>query len=245
MGWDKYAVLAVGLISIGLIIYFTWVQSLKYIQSQQILKQLPQQKAPERILSIWQSFHSSQQSVDIQIISASVPFACSAGLFRPTIYLSDWLLQHLSDDELKAILAHEWTHIMRHDILRGLWHQIISQSFSFLPGLRSLKERLHIHREFNADQQAIQMTHQPNALASALMKFYSFKCNHFQPLAGCVHFNENTVVSRIESLIDHQFEINAQTSFKQRFYLMFSFVITAIILMMPLWMMDAQGICYL
>ncbi len=92
------------------------------------------------------------------------------GLFRPVLYVSSGLMSKLNDEELDAVLGHEWAHLYYGGPLRMLviWFLRALQAANpaALIAFRSLVET----REKACDELAGWITKNPEAMLSALRK---------------------------------------------------------------------------
>jgi Zn-dependent protease with chaperone function len=97
---------------------------------------------------------------------------CALGFRRPTIVLSGELLRVLTDDELRAVLAHEIAHVRRGDYRLNWLGVVLRSALFYLPpwsvGWGALAET----RERDADRLATRLTGDPLALAAALIKVW-------------------------------------------------------------------------
>ena len=108
----------------------------------------------------------------VQVIADPRPQAFCAGYLRPTVYVSQGALDLLSDEELRAVLAHEHHHLRVRDPLRLACGRILTQALFFVPALRTLFRRYADLAELNADGAAVRASAGgPAALASALLAF--------------------------------------------------------------------------
>lgn len=101
-----------------------------------------------------------RQMPDIQ------PYAVCAGLWLPTIYLSDGLIATLSDQALLAAIAHEEAHRRRRDPLRLLGWRIAQRVLG--QSLSSMVQRAEVRAEVRADWDA-RLASSTAALAGALL----------------------------------------------------------------------------
>ena len=97
-------------------------------------------------------------------------FACTAGLISPKIFISTQLVESLRDEEVKAVLRHEQSHLRRRDPLRGVLTSFFAQFFFFLPLARKLLKDSRKDAELIADHHALTLSCSPASLASALVK---------------------------------------------------------------------------
>jgi len=104
------------------------------------------------------------------LFPSALSFACTAGLFLPKIFISTHLVDSLSDEEVKAVLRHEQSHLRRKDPLRGLLIGFFAHFFFFIPMASRLLQSLRRDAELIADDRALAFSHSPVVLASALVK---------------------------------------------------------------------------
>lgn len=100
------------------------------------------------------------------------PLALTYGLWRPTVLLSTWMVAHLDQRELEAVLAHELEHVARHDYLVIWLARVLRDVFFYLPTSRAAYRQLQHEKELACDDLAVGVTHRPLALASALAKVW-------------------------------------------------------------------------
>ncbi len=104
------------------------------------------------------------------LFPSGLSFACTAGLFLPKIFVSTHLVDSLSDEEVKAVLQHEQSHLRRKDPLRGVLIGFFARFFFFIPMATRLLQSLRRDAELIADDYALSFSHPPAVLASALVK---------------------------------------------------------------------------
>lgn len=133
------------------------------------------------------------------------PLAFTCGLRTPAILLSTWMLEHLDQRELEAVLAHEVEHIARHDFLVTWLATILRDAFFYLPTSWIAYRQLQQEKELACDDLVIGVTRRPLALASALTKVWlhaldgksSVQFSAAQSLVDAAH----TINCRIERLL--------------------------------------------
>jgi hypothetical protein len=134
------------------------------------------------------------------------PLAFTCGVFRPTVLLSTWMLEHLDCLELEAVLVHELEHAARRDYLMVWLATVLRDAFFYLPTSRAAYLQLTREKELACDDAVVGRTQRPLALASALAKvlLHAIEEPHFarfrsaQPLAH----GEEVVNGRIERLLE-------------------------------------------
>lgn len=100
------------------------------------------------------------------------PLALTCGLWRPKIVLSTWMLAHLDQRELEAVLAHEVGHVARRDYLVIWVATVLRDAFFYLPTSWAAYRHLQHEKELACDALAVTTTRRPLALASALAKVW-------------------------------------------------------------------------
>ncbi|MBF6590207.1 MAG: M56 family metallopeptidase [Ktedonobacterales bacterium] len=109
----------------------------------------------------------------VLLTTRAQPLALTAGVWRPRIVLSLWMIEHLDARELEAVLAHELGHIARRDYLMIWLATMLRDAFCYLPTSRVAYRLLQSEKELACDDLAVRVTHRPLGLASALAKVWS------------------------------------------------------------------------
>ncbi len=100
------------------------------------------------------------------------PLAFTCGIFRSTILLSTWMIEHLDPREREAVLVHELEHVARRDYLVVWLAMVLRDAFFYLPMCRTAYRQLQHEKELACDDLAVGVTRRPLALASALAKVW-------------------------------------------------------------------------
>jgi Zn-dependent protease with chaperone function len=100
------------------------------------------------------------------------PLALTSGIFRPTILLSTWMMEHLDQHERETVLAHELKHIVRRDYLILFLATLLRDAFFYIPTSRAVYRQIQQEKELACDDAAAEITGRPLALASALTKVW-------------------------------------------------------------------------
>jgi beta-lactamase regulating signal transducer with metallopeptidase domain len=144
------------------------------------------------------------------------PLALTCGIFHPTILVSTWMLSHLDQQELEAVLTHELEHVARHDYLIIFLATVLRDAFFYLPTSRRAYRQLQHEKELVCDDLTVRVTRRPLALASALAKVWLHaaetpplaRFGAAQPLAERGH----PLSARIERLLAQQTTPDSQYS---------------------------------
>ena len=116
-------------------------------------------------------------------LAAGVPVLCSPsliepgifGIFRPVLLLPEGILERLTPEQLKAIVAHELCHVRRRDNLTFAVHMIVEALFWFHPLVWWIGARLVEERERACDEAVCRRAAKPQAYAEGILnvcKFY-------------------------------------------------------------------------
>lgn len=142
------------------------------------------------------------------------PVAFTCGVFRPTIVLSTWMIEHLDPQERESVLAHELAHALRRDYL-GLWlATVLRDAFFYLPTSRAAYRQLWNEKEPACDDLAATLTQRPLALASALAKVWQEAVSDRPTLLAVPSLAAPgaDLEDRIHRLIDWTSPVDDQTS---------------------------------
>lgn len=99
--------------------------------------------------------------------------AFTAGWLRPRIYVARELVEVVTPDELGAVLAHEYAHVMRRDPARLTILRFVGCALFWLPALRRLAADVADDAEIAADDAAVRG--QPLVLASAILSLAGWR----------------------------------------------------------------------
>lgn len=131
------------------------------------------------------------------------PVAAVAGVARPVLFISRWMLENLSSEELEALVAHEIAHLKHADNLIAWLDVILLRAFAFIPPVRRAWVESLAEREEAADARAVQLTKRPLDLASALVKVAEQAPEPGEAQAGLAYFagEASLLERRIERLL--------------------------------------------
>ena len=90
------------------------------------------------------------------------------GFFSPRIVIPRWLLERLSEAELRQIVMHEMEHLRRGDDWINLLQKLSLVVFPLNPALLWIERRLCLERELACDAGVIRATGAPKAYATCL-----------------------------------------------------------------------------
>ncbi len=106
----------------------------------------------------------------VLVLELDAPLAFTAGMVSARIVVTTGLLALLSDDELLAVLCHEWAHVRRRDNLWNGLVRVLRDMLFFLPGSHIAWHSMIASQDEACDRMATMMVRHPLALARALVK---------------------------------------------------------------------------
>ena len=135
-------------------------------------------------------------------ITCKSGICCTVGAARPAILVSEDLCGSLDQAEIKAALAHEVAHIVRHDTGIG-WASALFKALTFFSPAGYWGVRLYMdEREKAADDLAALITHDPLALASAIVKVARASATRPLLAANAAGARVGRITERVQRLLD-------------------------------------------
>lgn len=125
---------------------------------------------PTRIARRMAAAAGLAQTPEILVLPPGAVGAFATGGREPRILISGQLLDSLETAELEAVIAHEIAHIKALDVRLVAVAGFLRDAVAWNPFAHLAYRRLLRQRELEADRRAAQMTHDPLAVASGLVK---------------------------------------------------------------------------
>jgi uncharacterized protein (TIGR03435 family) len=125
------------------------------------------------------------QRVDMRI-SRSTLEPGIFGLRRPVLLWPEKISEHLTDEHLEAIIAHELWHVRRRDNLAASLHMIVEAIFWFHPLVWWLGARLVDERERACDEQVLELGSRRRTYAESILKVCEFSVSSPLPCVSGV-----------------------------------------------------------
>ncbi|MEM7727530.1 MAG: M56 family metallopeptidase [Cyanobacteria bacterium P01_A01_bin.45] len=153
----------------------------------------------------WQSVKSALACPQIQVAGSNVrlletkeTFAAQIGFWNPKLVVSQGLIDILSQEQLKSVLAHEQGHYYYRDTFWFFWLGWVRSCTAWLPNTQELWEELIVLRELRADAYAAKQV-DPIILAESLLLAVSSS-----PLSTdiCCAALDSSSVRRLEQRVD-------------------------------------------
>jgi beta-lactamase regulating signal transducer with metallopeptidase domain len=135
--------------------------------------------------------------------STAIDDPVTVGVFHPAILLPSKVLPDLGEQELSAVLAHEYGHIRRRDFPVHILCELISLPVAWHPGIRYLMSKISQARELACDDYAAARLGKRLLYANTLLHLASL-CLHVPRgnAAGLGIFDGDNLESRIKMLTE-------------------------------------------
>lgn len=188
-----------------------------------------------------------------QFYECPIPAAYSSvlGLKRTRCVLSKELIAAVSDAELEAIVAHESTHLRFRDVETAFVVGVLNCLFFYLRPVRLLARRWREETELACDAAAVQMTSNPLAMASAILRVTGTPAgpgvNLPLPAVALAFADESAALTarRVETLIAQARRAAAPGNSETRFHSAGSWVVTlALAGISIIFLLSPQAICW-
>jgi len=174
------------------------------------------------------------------------------GVRDPIVLLDEAVLQHLDTQELEGVIAHELAHLARRDNLVAWAVAIVRDVAFFVPGSGWAVRALHREREAAADQDAVDVTGRPAALASGLLNVMEITARdrrmsqqqvaEHQVPDGCAALvSSSTVVDRVQLLLSDTAVSRRQHRTELSLAAAVSLVAVAVAVVLPALLTGDQG----
>jgi beta-lactamase regulating signal transducer with metallopeptidase domain len=141
--------------------------------------------------------------------SVAIENPVTVGVFRPAILLPSKLLPVLGEQELSAVLAHEFGHICRRDFAIHAVCELMSLPVAWHPGIRYLMSKVSQTRELACDDYAATRLGKRRSYANTLLHLASL-CLHVprDNAAGLGIFDGDNLEDRIMMLTKNRLSLS-------------------------------------
>ncbi len=167
-------------------------------RAKQACRPFPEIRSSE--LCGWTTLRSAGRRTAL-VVSDDVRAAAVLGLTSPRIALSPAIVRALSDQELDAIVVHEWAHIQRRDDWAQLVQLIVRAFAGLHPAVWWIDRQLHVERETACDDWAVSLTGSSRRFAESLAKVATLSARQTHPVL-LPSVLTSGLARRVERLLD-------------------------------------------
>lgn len=135
-------------------------------------------------------------------MSEFVTSPVTIGYLKPVILLPVAAVNHLSTDQIEAVLLHELSHIRRFDYLLNLVIRFMQTILYFNPFVKAFANIIERERERSCDELVMQFQYEPKGYAMALLALERSSQDGGRMLAvAAAGGRKNQLLGRIESIL--------------------------------------------
>lgn len=136
-------------------------------------------------------------------LSEKISSPVTIGYLKPIILVPLAAINHLSPQQLEAVLLHELAHIRRYDYLVNLIINFIRTILYFNPFVKAFVKTIEREREKSCDEMVVQFQYDPHSYASALLILE--KGDYLsRPFALAASGKKSDLIQRIEIILGIQ-----------------------------------------
>jgi Zn-dependent protease with chaperone function len=137
---------------------------------------------------------------DIRVwLSEKIDIPATIGYMKPLILLPIATFNHLSPEQVEAILLHELAHIKRHDYLLNLILTVMDTVLFFNPFAQLIARHIRTERENSCDDFVLQFRYNPHVYASALL---SLEQQRLSPELAMAAAGKTDLLDRIKRIMN-------------------------------------------
>jgi beta-lactamase regulating signal transducer with metallopeptidase domain len=157
-------------------------------------------------------------------ISNKVTGPVTIGFLKPIILIPLATINHLSKEQMEAVLLHEIAHIKRYDYFINLFLTVIETVLFFNPFSHIFKKKIQKERENSCDDWVLAYSYAPVDYANALLQLAHLSNAKASSLLMNASKNDGLLLNRIKRLLGLK-EINQTKIIPVLILLMITFVI--------------------
>jgi bla regulator protein BlaR1 len=156
------------------------------VKWRMFVKHIAEQMGIKRVVPIW--------------ISDLITSPVTIGFLKPIILIPLAAINHLTPQQLEAVLLHELSHIKRHDYLINLVITFIRTVLYYNPFVKLFVKAIERERERSCDEMVMQFQYDPCGYASALLMIEK---NNFisKPMLIAAGGRKNDLLYRVERIL--------------------------------------------
>ncbi|BAV06240.1 Signal transducer regulating beta-lactamase production, contains metallopeptidase domain [Filimonas lacunae] len=189
-----------------------WSRS--YIQAQQIRHSGLEKIAPEWRVFVQQAALHLGIKAQVHIyLSSLVKSPLTAGFLKPVILVPLASINHLTSEQMEAVILHELAHIKRADYLIHLLQTVIEITLFFNPFTRLLSTLIHKERENSCDDWVLQFQYNPSMYAQALLNIARLQQQPVLAMPATGH--KGDLLARVKRMLnkqEHEFDYKRHLS---------------------------------
>ena len=124
------------------------------------------------------------------------------GVFRPVLVLPEGILEYLTPEQRKSVLAHELCHVRHRDNLVGMVQMLVETIFWFHPLVWWVGKRIFQERETACDEEVLRLGSEPRTYAQSILKVCQLYLE--SPVACVAGVSGANLRKRIEGIMNNR-----------------------------------------
>jgi bla regulator protein BlaR1 len=132
-------------------------------------------------------------------LSDTINTPMTIGFLKPVILIPVASINHLTTDQLEAVLLHELAHIKRYDYLVNIILSVVEISLFFNPFTQLLSKSIRKERENSCDDWVLQFQYDASVYAEALLRIACLQAAPVFAMAAAGKKNE--LLTRVKRMI--------------------------------------------
>lgn len=207
-----------------LLIVFLGIRWIMGYRKTQLIRRTGTEKMPAH----WRLFvQQTAEQLGIQkkvqvFLSHTIGSPLTIGFWKPVILVPLASINHLSTEQMEAVLLHELAHIRRWDYLVNMVLSVVEISLFFNPFTQLLGRSIHKERENSCDDWVLQFQYEASDYAKALLCIATLQ--QTPALAMAATGKKNELLTRVKRMIGQQ-----EQRFNYRRQLMALLIMTGIL----------------
>lgn len=208
--WMNVAVLILAVHGAALI-WFVVLRCVGSIQLQRLCDTAT--SADEALVQTWNRI-TQQQGKHVRLcVSPSLDVPLMSGWWRPVVLIPQKLV-NTGGSALSYCLAHEWSHIERHDFLAWKWVDACQILFWLQPGYWALRKELRLCQDLLADHRSTGVVGNAVEYSALLVNFARQRMTI--PVAGALTFMDqpSQLTRRVKLLLEQTFLVRTRCTWR-------------------------------
>lgn len=136
------------------------------------------------------------------LLSETIHTPLTIGFLKPLILIPVASINHLTTDQLEAVILHEMAHIKRHDYLVNIILSVVELSLFFNPFTQLLSKTIKKERENSCDDWVLQFQYNATTYAAALLQIAYLQSAPV--LAMTAARDKKVLLGRVKRMIDQK-----------------------------------------
>jgi beta-lactamase regulating signal transducer with metallopeptidase domain len=136
------------------------------------------------------------------LLSETIHTPLTIGFLKPLILIPVASINHLTVDQLEAVILHEMAHIKRHDYLVNIVLSVVELSLFFNPFTQLLSKTIKKERENSCDDWVLQFQYNATTYAAALLQIAYLQAAPV--LAMTAAGDKKVLLERVKRMIDQK-----------------------------------------